>query len=191
MRTSAKITLLVLCLQSLSLVASAMQVRDHALRNDRLFGIHFGGENMSFYGRHDRINAISLQEYQAGPYIVTEVVIDLAQNPSQLRLYHTQLMDFGEVRGRVPPGSGIENRELPEPVQRLVDRGRDLADTVRGQRVVKDYPHATHARTLEYRLSDRSELIQFYRAFVQRFAGPVDQDDPGEGLRGTVFTLSP
>lgn len=168
----------------------ALQVRERALGNERLFGIQIGGDGQSFYGRHDRVNAVSMQEYQAGPYIVTEVVIDLANNPSQLRLYHTALMDISEISNRVPGASNFQGRDVPEPVQRMLDRGRDMADTVRGERVVKDYPHTTHARTLEYRIGERAELRAFYRAFVLRFANPVDGEDAGRGLAGTVFVLN-
>jgi len=175
--------------------AHAVKVKENALRNKRLFGIEMPNGLQSFYGRHDRINSVSLQEYQAGPYAVTEVVIDMASSPLQLRLYHTEIPSVDKAKGAAPD-TPMNNRNVPESVQRLADRGRDTANSSEPP-VIKDYPITTHAKTLEFRVTTKEELESFYRSFVGIFTqnnatGAQDEDDneaSARGLAGTLFLI--
>lgn len=174
----------------------ALQVRSNALNNKRLFGIQFGNET-SFYGRHDRINSASLQSYQSGPYIVTEMVIDLASSDVALRVYHTELMNTSDFQSRMPDGTpGLAQSNVPASVQKLIDRGRGGVQKARsGEMVVKDYPTSTHAKTLEYRVSDKDELKKFYKRFIGIYTqndSPADENDEEAtrvSMAGTVFVV--
>lgn len=178
----------------------AVQVKQDALNNKRLFGIELPEGLQSFYGRQDRINSVSLQEYQAGPYAVTEVVIDMASSPLQLRLYHTTIPDATEMANRLPSDMpGGYSPSVPKQVQDLANRGRQHADSATPP-VIKDYPLTTHAKTIEFRVGTKKELEQFYRAFVGAFtkndSGASDESgESGENseastkLGGTIFLI--
>ncbi|WOO42409.1 hypothetical protein [Rubellicoccus peritrichatus] len=174
----------------------ALQVRNGTLNNKRLFGIEFGN-GTSFYGRHDRINSASLQTYQSGPYIVTEMVIDLASSDVALRVYHTELMNASDLQSRLPDGTpNVAQTNVPASVQKLIDRGRSGAQKARsGGLVVKDYPTSTHAKTLEYRVSEKEELQKFYKRFIDIYTqndAPADENDDNATrvkMAGTVFVV--
>lgn len=175
---------------------NALHVRNGVLKNKRLFGIQFAN-GTSFYGRHDRINSASLQSYQSGPYIVTEVVIDLASSDVALRVYHTELMNASDFQSRLPAGvPGVAQTNIPASVQKLLDRGRAGAQRARsGDMVVKDYPTSTHAKTLEYRVSEKEELERFYKRFIGIYTqndAPADENDEKAtkvNMAGTVFVI--
>ncbi|WP_309397982.1 hypothetical protein [Cerasicoccus maritimus] len=174
----------------------AIQVKENALRNKRLFGIELPENLQSFYGRHDRINSVSLQEYQAGPYAVTEVVIDMASSPCQLRLYHTELGTLQDLKDAAPSGPNGYKPNVPSQVTKLAEKGAQRANTTNPP-VIKDYPVTTHAKTIEFRVSSKVELETFYKSFVGAFTqnnatGASDEsDDKAEarGLAGTLFQL--
>jgi len=191
-------TLILLLLVSTALLAplQAVQVTTDALKNKRLFGIELPTNFQSFYGRHDRINSISLQEYIAGPYAVTEVVIDMMGSPLQLRLYHTELVTRDQVTTAVPGKVSSRAGQVPQEVQKLIDRGRDEANDTKPP-VIKDYPSTTHAKTVEFRVERKTELEQFYRLFVAAFTqndavgadDETDEEVDSRKLGGTVFLI--
>jgi len=174
----------------------AVQVKNNALNNKRLFGIELPTNYQSFYGRHDRINSVSLQEYVAGPYSVTEVSIDMAGSPLQLRLYHTEFVSNEQLTSGAPNEVASRANRVPKEVQKLIDRGRDEANTSKPP-VLKDYPATTHAKTVEFRIETKKELEQFYRQFVAAYTqndavGAADESDEevqSRSLGGAVFII--
>lgn len=195
MRSLAILSLGCLAL-SLSPSLLALRIEQGVLPNKRLFAVQFP-DDLSFYARHDRINSASLQSYQSGPYIVTEMVIDIADSNVLLRIYHTELMNTENVTERLPDGPpGGPRPDVPGAVQKLIDRGRQSGEqAMTAGRVVKDYPMATHAKTAEYRVSKQAELVRFYDRFIAAFTGeesPADENDNNAtrvSLAGTRFTL--
>ncbi|MBK1856731.1 hypothetical protein [Cerasicoccus arenae] len=173
----------------------AVVVKENALRNKRLFGIEMPENLQSFYGRHDRINSVSLQEYQAGPYAVTEVVIDMASSPCQLRMYHTELASLQDVQAAAP-NTPRGTATIPPGVQKAANKARDKANSA-DPPVIKDYPITTHAMTIEFRVSTKKELEDFYRTFVSTYTqnnatGATDEADDeasARGLAGTLFQI--
>lgn len=174
----------------------AVSVKEDALANKRLFGIEMPEGLQSFYGRHDRINSVSLQEYQAGPYKVTEVVIDMSSSPLQLRLYHTEVPSVNEARAAVGGAVPSQMTTVPNSVERVANKGRDKANATNPP-VVKDYPLTTHAKTIEFRISSKEEVEAFYRAFVGVFTGnkatgatdETDDEASARDLAGTLFLI--
>lgn len=175
--------------------AEAVKVKDDALRNKRLFGIEMPEGLQSFYGRHDRINSVSLQEYQAGPYAVTEVTIDMASSPLQLRLYHTEVANIQDLQKAAPQTPG-NTAKISDSVVKAANKGTDRANSA-DPPVIKDYPLTTHAKTLEFRVSTKEELEAFYRIFVGAYTqnnatGASDESDDeasARGLAGTLFLI--
>lgn len=133
-----------------------------------IFALQF--ENgLSYYGRSSAVTSVSLQEYQAGPYIVTEMVVDLS-GTTQLRIYYTELLNVKDAQERAPErAQGIIGRPVPQTVQARIDDGRGALSSVLGERVVKDYPTTTHAKTIEYRLASRNAVTSLYQTFVAGF----------------------
>lgn len=106
----------------------------------------------------DRITSISKHQYLLdGAVVVTEVTIDTV-GQALIRFYYIQ-----------PPGQG---GAVSTPA-RVIERGRELLDTA-GQRagvgpamsdmVAKKYPETTHAKSIEYRLADASQLDAVYQS---------------------------
>lgn len=143
------------------------------MANERIFALQFP-RGLAFYGAVNRISSVSLQEYLSGPYVVTEVVIDLAGGPSQLRIYVTEIYDPVAAADRVArslaPGEG-STRPSGGPIQAATDRVRRTVQSVKDDIVVKEYPAATHAQTIEYRLAKRDTLIQLFETFVHLWDG--------------------
>lgn len=195
MRSLAILSLGCLAL-SLSSALNALQIEQGALANKRFFAILFPGD-LSFYARHDRINSASLQTYQSGPYIVTEMVIDIAQSEALLRIYHTELLGTGDLNAHIPESTPSAMRpRVPDAVQKLIDQGRAEGEqAATGARVIKDYPTTTHAKTVEYRVANKTELLQFYERFIAALIAadsPADETDREAtrlSLAGTRFTL--
>lgn len=177
--------------------AQALSISQGALPNKRLFAIVFP-EDLSFYARHDRINSVSLQRYQSGPYLVTEMVVDVSSSDVLLRIYHTELMNFTTAQERAPEEVPTRVKpDVPNSVQKLIDRGRSSAEQAKtGGMVVKDYPTSTHAKTAEYRITEKAELELLYDRFINAFTGeesPADENDESAtriSLAGTVFRVN-
>ncbi len=102
----------------------------------------------------DRISSISKHTYLIdGNLRVTEVVIDTNGN-SLVRFYY------------IIPVSEDSNSQVGSG---LTTRGKELLDKV-GQRtganantaVIKQYPTTTHAKTVEFRISDEGDLNQLF-----------------------------
>ena len=171
----------------------AVSVDSKGLKNNKLFGIEFVESGLSYYGKAAAIQSLSLQEYQSGPFIVTEMVIDMAGSPSQLRIYHTELITGQDIQSRLPDeAANTINRPPPPAVQSLIDRGRKDMNKAAATRVVKDYPTATHAHTLEFRLALKQDLEDLYRMFRQRYARKAKEETPeneNESLGGALFKL--
>lgn len=191
-----KILSLLACL-SVSILKAEIEIRDNGIRNNNLFGIVFGNSSRSFYGKVANINSVSLQEYLSGPYLVTEMVIDMEGGTAQLRIYQTELMDPSAQLPNTgnPALDGARQRissTPPAPVQKLAEQGRSLHNLTVGEIVVKEYPTATHARTIEFRVSDQAALLELYNAFLDRYTqrNRESGENPRQrGLGGTLFVI--
>lgn len=93
---------------------------------------------------------------------------------------------------------------MPESVQRMADRAAGAAEEATGDTVVKEYPIATHAGTLEFRVRERSEVIELYSELMKHWTKEpaffedgqiVDADETTEtemkprSLGGTIFSV--
>jgi hypothetical protein len=177
----------------------ALSVHEGHFKNTQFFGIEILGEApVSFYGKAASIVSGSLQVYQAGPFVVTEVVIDFSGSPSQLRLYATEPISAEQVVEGVRSMTG---RSIPVPggFERLNDEAKKRSPAAQ---VYKDYPNTTHARTIELRVSDPQEIIAFYNRFIDILTRrPATTDAPTPSgqtpnqqptdvlLAGTLFRL--
>ena len=195
--------------------ASAFTMKKKAVPNGGIFGIEVSGTDLSFYGRADRVISVSFQEYTTGTFIVSEVVIDMANSNQQLRIYNTRTPGSADVADRTNRASAAnsENRglnssdatKLPIPGQlsALESKVTNLTAGATSGLVVKTYPTTTHAKTVEMAVSSKAELKSFYTAFknllcgtaVPASSGTTTETTDAEGaatinqIGGTVFII--
>ena len=195
--------------------ASAFSMKKKAVPNGGIFGIEVSGTDLSFYGRADRVISVSFQEYTTGTFIVSEVVIDMANSNQQLRIYNTRTPGSADVADRTNRASAAnsENRGLnpadatklpiPSQLSALESKVTNLASGPTAGLVVKTYPTTTHAKTIEMAVSSKAELKSFYTAFknllcgtaVPASSGTTTETTDAEGaatinqIGGTVFII--
>lgn len=180
--------------------ASAVNVQPDKLPNRGVFAIELDQERQ-FYGRADHVISVSLQEYATESFIVTEVVVDMANSSQQVRLYSVRTPGAAEAadalnavreaaasaRGVPVPAAAVS----PAPVAKAKEK-LTAAQNALPLRPTKSYPLATHAHTIEYLVRDRAELVAFFKAFRDLLAGkevPAGEGDSVSG-RNTAFGTS-
>lgn len=201
-----RIALLFVVLLSSAVPAAQAEViiRTRAIGNRALFGIEFP-EGQSLYGLASMVYAVSLQKYQTGPFMVTEMVVDIAGVNSQYRIYATEPLSTSDMQARLPEGTpdGFKtSKGVPPAVQRLMDKNAETTSTTMGALVVKDYPLSTHAKTIEYRLANPEDVVELYEAFSDLYKRKVrtaivqgsvesqqEQEEDVNKLGGTLFTF--
>jgi hypothetical protein len=99
---------------------------------------------------------------------VVEINIVTAGN-GLLRIYHSRALQLGELQAAMTDGasaagvpSSIQRSPVPPGVQQMADRASAVAEAMTSDTVMKEYPLATHARTIEYRVQTRSELLDLF-----------------------------
>jgi hypothetical protein len=157
---------LLLCCGASSL--SAVTVRTRAIQNKALFGITFPDDSKEYYGKEAAIHSISKQEYLTSGFRVVEINIVTAGN-GLLRIYHSRVLRLGELQAAMTDGaaaagmpSTLQRSPVPPGVQQMADRASGVAEAMTSSTVMKEYPLATHARTIEYRVQTRSELLDLF-----------------------------
>ena len=147
---------------------SAVTVRSRAIRNKALFAITFPDDTKEYYGKEAAIHSISKQEYVTSGFRVVEINIVTAGN-GLLRIYHSRALKLGELQAAMADGadaagvpSAIQRSPVPPGVQQMADRASGVAEAMTSDTVMKEYPLATHARTIEYRIQTRSELLDLF-----------------------------
>ncbi len=194
---------------------SAVSVDSKGIKNKAIFGISFPQESRSYVAREDAVQSISLQEYITSSFSVLELNI-VTDGSALLRIYHTRALQPGELQAALSNGaaaagapSSIIQRPLPERIQNLADRANGVTEALTSSTVIKDYPHATHAHTVEFRVASRSELIELHDQLKKHWLKEpalfedgqiVTEDETTEqktteqkmtprSLGGTVFTI--
>lgn len=162
--------LLLVCLTALLGELSAVSITTRGVRNPAIYGIVFPGDSRAYYARENGVQSISTQEYVTATFRVIELNI-VTQGTALLRIYHSRPLRPGELQealsdgagaAGVPGGSSVIQRPLPPNVQAMADRAAGAVEAVTGTEVLKEYPVATHAHTIEFRIGSRSELIELH-----------------------------
>ena len=149
---------------------SAVSVTTRGVRNQAIYGIEFPEESRAYYGIEAGVQSISTQEYITANFRVIELNI-VTQGTALLRIYYSRPLRPGELQqamsdgigaAGIPGGSSIIQRPLPPQVQALADRAAGVSKAVTGTEVMKEYPIATHAHTIEFRIGSRDELLKLH-----------------------------
>ena len=111
-------------------------------------------------------------------------------------------MSDGLGAAGIPGGSSIIQRPLPPQVQAMADRAAGVSEAVTGTEVMKEYPIATHAHTIEFRIGSREELLELYQELKRHWlkepaffeGGQIVSEDESTGkemkprsLGGTMY----
>ncbi|MFM7181930.1 MAG: hypothetical protein ACKO2G_10765 [Verrucomicrobiales bacterium] len=122
----------------------------------------------------DRITSVGKHEYLVdGGFVVTEVTVDTV-GTAIARFY------YGEpYRPDVPSATGqTVNRRIQDTIDTVKERtGANQTDRL----VVKNYPHSTHAHTIEFRLNNKENLEALFQSVNRSWM-------TGRGVRFTVKT---
>lgn len=175
-----KHTLALLLVTLLGCSLNAVEVEK--LQNPALFGIRFEQDSQEFYGRADSVNSISIQTYLTASFRVSEVVIDMHGSPIQLRIYHTGALDPREEAERLHSNTGVKSVGIPtlgtpSPIKKALEGSDKLTNTY----VFKEYPVTTHAKTIEYRVSSRDELVKLYSTLRDHWLRQRSEDEQSSG----------
>jgi hypothetical protein len=149
---------------------SAVSVTTRGVRNQAIYGIEFPKESRTYYGSEAGVQSISTQDYITGNFRVIELNI-VTQGTALLRIYHIRPLRPGELQQAMSdglgatgiPGSSIIQRPLPPQVRAMADRAAGVSEAVTGTEVMKEYPMATHAHTIEFRIGSRDELLKLHK----------------------------
>ena len=160
-----------LLLTAFSCQLSAVTVTSRGVLNPAIYGIVFPGETRTYYGSEAGVQSISTQEYITTNFRVIELNV-VTQGSALLRIYYSRPLRPGELqqamsdglgaRG-ITGGSSIIQRPLPPQVQAIADRAAGVSEAVTGTEVMKEYPIATHAHTIEFRIGSRDELLDLHQ----------------------------
>ena len=161
------LSIALLCISAHSLWAVSVDSR--GVRNKALFGIEFDGGKRDYVAKEAAISSISLQNYITTSYNVLEINI-VTDGTALVRIYHSRTIKNSELQealgkgtsAAIGPKSSILQRPLPPKIQEMADRAAGIQEALTSTTVIKDYPIATHARTVEYRISSRVELVDLY-----------------------------
>lgn len=154
----------------LPLPLSALEVKVGEIRNNAIFGIDFPDPGRAYYARESAVQSVSIQEYITASFHVLEVNI-VTEGAALVRIYHSRPLAAHEVVGSAnraasateAPGAALIRSPLPKNVETMIDQSvRNTAEAITETTVLKEYPVATHSRTIEFRIGSRPELLELY-----------------------------
>jgi hypothetical protein len=201
-----------LLLAAFSCQVSAVSVTTRGVRNQAIYGIEFTEESRAYYGKEAGVQSISTQDDITANFRVIELNI-LNYGSALLRIYYSRPLRPGELQQAMSDGAGamgiqggssIIQRPLPPQVQALADRAAGVSKAVTGTEVMKEYPIATHAHTIEFRIGSREELLELHQELKKHwlkepafFEGgqivseeeSIDKEMKPRSLGGTLFKV--
>ncbi|TVP81789.1 MAG: hypothetical protein EA353_01175 [Puniceicoccaceae bacterium] len=196
-----KIFLLALLTLFFWVPAHALRIEAGAINNSAIFGIQFPKETRAFYAKESSLQSISVQDYLTANFRVTELNV-VNQGSALLRIYHSRPLLPGELQQAMADGaqatgapggaSSIIQRPLPPQVQALADRAAGVSEAITSTEVMKEYPVATHAHTIEFRIGSLKELLNLHDELQKHWTQEPDTsgDEPeARRLGGTLFTV--
>lgn len=137
------------------------------------FGIEIREPYQSFYCKDARkITYVSLQKYVSAqatdvaristpPQYITEMTIDFEGMPGQIRIYAMEEFDPLRIAQKISQYANAKERLKTTLNKATKSNITNIAEYL----VVKTYPISTHAKTIEFRVPDASEVEEFYKLF--------------------------
>ncbi|WP_148216387.1 hypothetical protein [Coraliomargarita akajimensis] len=176
--------LLLSCLLFTAGSAYAVKVKSGYYKNKAMFGIKVEGDCCGFLAKEAAVRSVSMQKYITNGFKVHELNI-VTDGNGLLRIYHSRPLEPGElasalnrVTSSVSNGT-VATPNVPERANTLVERASETYDVITDTIVIKEYPNATHAHTIELRTSSRDELIELFEKIESHW---LQQDDEEDGV---------
>lgn len=198
--------LITVLLIALNIPASALDVKRGVIRNKAIFGIEMADGVRKFYAKEAAVRSMSTQQYISNGFLVLELNI-VTDGSGLLRIYHSRPLSAEELSlamsnaaAAVGAPTAGNSYALPLGVTDIGTQAEDVYDALTDGTVIKDYPNATHAHTIEYRIRSQQELIELFDELQKHWLRD-DQEDtaPEQGenraetgrrtLGGTLFVL--
>lgn len=189
---------------ALGLTTSALEIKRGEIRNKAIFGIEMADGVRKFYAKEAAVRSVSTQEYISNGFLVLELNI-VTDGSGLVRIYHSRPLSAEELAramshatSTVSAPIGSSSYALPLSVSNASSQAETLYDALTDGTVIKDYPNATHAHTIEYRMRSRKELVELFEALEAHWLREPLEADESDGsnaelgrrsLGGTVFTL--
>jgi hypothetical protein len=174
----------------------ALNIKNNALKNPNLFSIEFPSPTRSFMAREQTVTNISLHDYITPPYKVVELTIN-GHGQSLLRIYHSQLLSPSELADTLGNSNSTYKQAtkfrqpLEHAAQRVEQKMTSIVETPTVTTVIKEYPIATHAKNIEYRLSRLSELIDLYESLIKHWGGEKINDSESLSINKETGKITP
>ncbi|MCH8474520.1 MAG: hypothetical protein LAT55_04750 [Opitutales bacterium] len=133
--------------------------------NNEMFSVS-KGDDVVFAADPDSFVSIGLQEYLAHPYRVLELSMTFEGDGNRLRIYALENIEVDEF-GKTPShrAQAVQDRATAAGRQ---SAEREISLPVPEQ-VVKNYPHTTHAGTVEFLLPSFDQVRKTHEDLIQEF----------------------
>lgn len=173
----------------------AVNVLPRGIKNPAIFGIEFPGDARSYYANEGAVLSISKQEYVTAAFKVLEVNI-VTQGSALLRIYHSRALKPGELQAMLgdaaeasgAPGASVIQKSLSSGIEKITERGAEAVDSITSDNVFKEYPTATHAHTIEFRVASRNELVALHDALKKHWLKEPEYVEDGQIVDGSGNT---
>ena len=164
-----------------AITSAAIITKLDAIPNSKIFGIEFSKGKQAYYGQVTTLSAISLQNYYTDLREVQEISIDM-RGATQVRIYSTSLIDPDKEMteaANVIPLEFIPHPSIPnvQPFQKI----RDTVDGALNIMVYKEYPVATHAMTIEFKLKSHKEVINLFKHLTAAWSHEIIPEGAASG----------
>ncbi len=178
-----------------TIIASASVETSRDAINKTKTGIDFYGET-SFYFTTSKLVSVSKQIYIVNGAEVTEIVLDIEGSPSQVKIYHMQLISPQQVQ-QTAINTIESNIQSTQFTMKEAERATDVANknlkNVVGNNmhiqlpevIMKMYPASTHSKTIEFAIHSIDDLEQLYSLISKAFTSKAKE----EKINGTLYKI--
>ena len=158
--------------------------------NPAITGLIFA-DSSSIYFETKSLISVSKQIYNLNGFIVNEIVLDLSNSPSQIKIYSIQAPSPSQIGNQVSDtlqantNYNIAKSTLEKAKRNFQNIKSDkIAENIKLPNTVsKLFPASTHSRTLEFNVPSKDELEHFYQKIVSIFS----EKGSSQTLKGALF----
>jgi hypothetical protein len=174
----------------------ALTIQRNAFYNSVGYAIEFAQTECSYVGKVSAISAISLQSYITPPFRVIELNI-VSDGNALVRIYNSTPLNAYDLQLALKQES---TPSMTASVKAATNRVTSINEKLTKSTVIKEYPLATHARTIEYRMRSHTELLELHRELKKHWLNEADRSNNNSDeedvkissrlkLGGTQFTV--
>ena len=174
----------------------ALTIQRNAFKNSAGYAIEFEQTECSYVGKVSAISAISLQSYLTPPFRVIELNI-VSDGNALVRIYNSTPLNAYDLQLALKQES---TPNMTDSFEAATNRVTSIDQKLTTSTVIKEYPLATHAGTIEYRMRSHTELLELHSELKKYWLNAADDsNDTSDGedaksssqlkLGGVLFTI--